>query len=404
MVCARDRDSEFKDAILDACLHCYSVDPQCEGTRAAYMLELVGLLPDRNWYCDAVLKSLEDSGDDYDAVQRFHFATYMAMDGDRRAKEALYRNFNPGPAHGEAIGIDFIRLDGLQGFLFAAEKIGALLRTQRDGVRSGWFWRHAVETCGAEEVRTVLGAAAEINPGLEAYRSHVEEKPKDREPLGVIRKISWTALKPTLSRRGILELWEWGESASEADLESAAQDLANSPSRDETLQFLKIFKRRTFPLDPSVICGFACSCDKEVAEEAAWALAMIAHPQARETAFRLITQRLPGRDSAIKILTRNWQRGDHALALEWFLTETDRYIRHSMQRALDQLQEQHPDPESEPAMLLAAYEHGTCSFCRRYTIERLLTLNLLTPQLREECQYDANEDIRDLMKSSALPS
>src|SRR5688572_28298248 len=50
---ARDHDVRpFRDVILDACLHCYSADPRTEGTRAGYMLELVNLLPDRQFYCD----------------------------------------------------------------------------------------------------------------------------------------------------------------------------------------------------------------------------------------------------------------------------------------------------------------------------------------------------------------
>jgi len=62
---ARDNDVRpFRDVILDACLHCYSADPQSEGTRAGYMLELVNLLPDRQFYCDEVLNSLSNSGDD----------------------------------------------------------------------------------------------------------------------------------------------------------------------------------------------------------------------------------------------------------------------------------------------------------------------------------------------------
>jgi hypothetical protein len=52
---------EFRDVILDACLHCYSYDIQIEGTRASYMHDLVGYLPDRDSYYGQVLKSSQDS-------------------------------------------------------------------------------------------------------------------------------------------------------------------------------------------------------------------------------------------------------------------------------------------------------------------------------------------------------
>lgn len=67
------------------------------------MLELVNLLPDRQFYCDEVLNSLPHSGDDWDAVQRFHFATHMAFDGDERAKRLL--NTLKKETLGEIVGI-----------------------------------------------------------------------------------------------------------------------------------------------------------------------------------------------------------------------------------------------------------------------------------------------------------
>src|SRR5580658_1681610 len=79
----RDHDvSRFRETILDACLHCYAVDPQCEGTRALYMFELIDLTPEKNYYHAEILRVLRNCGDDWDAVQRFRLASYMAMDGD----------------------------------------------------------------------------------------------------------------------------------------------------------------------------------------------------------------------------------------------------------------------------------------------------------------------------------
>ena len=90
LIYARDHDiREYRDVILDACLHCYSYDVQIEGTRADYMYELVALLPDKAFYHDAVLDALAASGDDNDAVQRFRFAARVAMDGDEHAKRMM---------------------------------------------------------------------------------------------------------------------------------------------------------------------------------------------------------------------------------------------------------------------------------------------------------------------------
>lgn len=125
---ARNHDvREYRDLILDACLRCYSYDVQVEGTRADYMYELVGLLPDKVFYRDAVLNALATTEVDNDAIQRFRFAARLALDGDQRATRMMRDNYNPGPSRGESIGINFLDVDGIQGLLFVAEKIGAAL-------------------------------------------------------------------------------------------------------------------------------------------------------------------------------------------------------------------------------------------------------------------------------------
>jgi len=88
---AREHDVRpFRDLILDACLNCYAIDPQGEGTRADYMFELVSLLPDKEFYWDAVLNALADSGDDWHAKQRFRFVNLLAIGGDERAKRHVF--------------------------------------------------------------------------------------------------------------------------------------------------------------------------------------------------------------------------------------------------------------------------------------------------------------------------
>ncbi len=47
----------------------------------------------------------------------------------------MYESFNPGPRMAEETGIDFVQIDGLKGFLFVAEKLGALLIAKPDEVK-----------------------------------------------------------------------------------------------------------------------------------------------------------------------------------------------------------------------------------------------------------------------------
>ena len=113
---ARDHSVEgFRNVILDACLHCRAYDAQMEGTRASYMLDLLALIPGKESYYDEVLNALPGSGDDWDAAQRFHFAACLALDGNDRAKRVMYEELHPGPQKGEAIAIEFLQMDGIDG-------------------------------------------------------------------------------------------------------------------------------------------------------------------------------------------------------------------------------------------------------------------------------------------------
>lgn len=403
IIYARDNDVQaFRDVILDACLHCYSVDAQSEGTRASYMLDLVNLLPDRQFYCDQVLSALPNSRDDWDAAQRFHFAAYLSFDGHARARQVMYESFKPGPNLGEAIAIDFVRMDGLKGFLFAAAKIGELLITRPDEVDEGWLWMQAKEICGEEEARKSLSEAGATDPRIEAYRLAAmagEDNGGNRRTSEEIKTLSYEQLQPKLLDIRPFRLRVWGKRAGTDDLERAAYGLLAAQAPKEQLQYLRIFSGRPFPLDPRFLLELSLSTNEELAYAAPVALAQITHPSVRNLAFRLVDNRLVGRQVAIAMLDQNWQPNDHEVVLSWFEAESDRNARHYMERDLMHFWEHHPEPASEIRMLYSIYEKGPCSFCRESVVRRLIELDSLSASMRAESAYDANEDIRHLVGS-----
>jgi hypothetical protein len=205
-------------------------------------------------------------------------------------------------------------------------------------------------------------------------------------------------LKPKLPEMTFTWITSWGERASDEEVERAAHGLI--AARDPKVQFahLRIFARRRFPLDIQVLLGLVEVDQEPVALAAAKALSQITHPAVRELAFRLVDTRAPGRRGAIELVGRNFQPGDHAVALGWFKAEQDLEARHSMGMDLTDFWERHPDEESEVSMLRALYELGPCSFCREGAVRRLIERNALTEQMRVECAYDANDEIRKLIE------
>ncbi|HEY1755693.1 MAG TPA: hypothetical protein VGG72_09885 [Bryobacteraceae bacterium] len=398
---ARDNHVQpFRDVILDACLHSRGVDPQCEGARADYMFELVNILADRQFYFDEVLRALPKAGDDWDAMQLFRFAACMVFDGDERAKKVMYESFEPGPNRGEGIAINFVQMDDLKGFLFAASKLGALLLADPGSklwANGEWPMSVAIENCGEEETNAALLEAAATDTAIAAYRAQIAKYAED-EPSREVRAKETYALRYDQLRSKLsgsrAALTIWGKHASDAELERAAHGLLSAQTPEEQIQHLPIFRWRPFPLGPSGLIELCLSQDERLGCAAADALTQIAHPSIREAAFRLIRDRLPAREHAIEMLNRNFEPNDHEVAMNWFETETDSESRHRMEMDLQQLWKDHPEPASEPRMLRALYERGPCSFCRRYVVERLIEINELSESMRAECAFDANEDVR----------
>lgn len=290
---AKDNDvGKFRDVILDACLHCYAYDPQSEGTRADYMLELVGLTPEKDFYSGKVLKALPGSGDDWDAVQRFRFAACLAFEGNELAKRAMYENYAPGPKRGEGIGINFVHMDGLDGLLFAAEKMGALLMSTPEGVDVGWLLGHSINEFGEQEVWDALEKAAAQNPRVEAYQLEVKTREGRRlGKSGVSIDVTYEQLKPKLAEMVFTWIGSWGERASDVEIERAAHGLVAAREPKDQLAHLRIFARRHFPLDIQILLRLVEVDRERVGFAAAKALSQITHQAVRDLAFRLVDTR-----------------------------------------------------------------------------------------------------------------
>jgi len=287
---ARDHNVEgFRNAILDACLHCRAYDAQIEGTRASYMLDLLDLMPGKEFYYDEVLNVLPGSGDDWDAVQRFHFAACLALDGNERAKRGMYESYNPGPKKGEAIAIEFLQMDGIDGLLFASEKIGALLMATTEKVDLGWLMSAAKETVGEQETREALRKAGAENPRIEAYRLADEESRDhldDRlRKSGEMMSATYEQVKPKLPEMTPVWIASWGARANDGELEHAARGLAAARSPKEQYAHLRIFARRLFPLDIKLLFSLVDVEEERVGLAATSALSEIIHPEVRQLAF-----------------------------------------------------------------------------------------------------------------------
>lgn len=401
VVYAAEHDVEcFRDIIVDLCLHCRAYDPMFDGTHAAYALTLLDQIPAREDYYKLVLEALPESGDDYDAVHRFHIAVCLAMEGDTDAKRAVYDHYNPGPERGVHIALDFVNIDGLNGLLFVAGKLGGLMQTSNPELDVDWLVSRSIEQLGESEVRAALIEASASDPRVDAFRLAVENsirrKKRTLEGASAIRASTYVELKPSLPKFNRGQLLRWGRSAPTAELELAARGLIESGERDEQLRHLWIFLDASFPLEPHFLIELVDSADVILARAAAAVLANVQHPAVRDLAMRLMRRHHPHRAYAVDLLARNFEAGDPDTVLTWFEQEEDIDVQHQMD--LFEFWKKHPHVDSEVRMLNLVYEITPCTLCRECAVARLIELNALTDQMRIECAYDSSEGTRKLVE------
>jgi hypothetical protein len=161
---------------------------------------------------------------------------------------------------------------------------------------------------------------------------------------------------------------------------------------------LAIFRRRRFPLDHSILFQFAHSSNEQIQWAALSALAQITDPAVRDLAICLVQTKARWRELAINLLRLNFRPGDHEIVLEWFGTEGEMETLHTESRGLVAFWSANPSEELHNRMLLSLYEKCPCSFCREDAVSSLIERNALPKHIRAECVWDANEDIRELVK------
>src|SRR5437870_3493723 len=104
----------YRDAILNACLHNMALDRQFEGSRAAYMLDVIHLTGQQSFYRQQILSALNNlqpDADDHDVDQLLNFARLFALQGDSEARDLIYTALNQTVSHYSA-ALQIIDMDG----------------------------------------------------------------------------------------------------------------------------------------------------------------------------------------------------------------------------------------------------------------------------------------------------
>ncbi|MDX2268759.1 MAG: hypothetical protein NW208_11680 [Bryobacter sp.] len=339
----RIKIERFEDVVLRACLHCDSLDVQIEGTRASYLFELLTTIRNQRRIKAAVRQALNTPRDNRHTLQHFRLAVLWAKNGDKAFRQTLLQNFAPGPEYGESIVTSLVELDGWEGFLLAARRIGqAVLHNPHKNRVTGELQACANWEFGEERVASELTALASTNRALQAYS------------------------------RGLQ---------------------ATRPMPEDV----------RFPGDAEALVQSTNSPDASVQRRAYSILAKNPPSNARDIALQLIASKSPHRIYALPLLFHNKEQADLDLARQLYSSERNREYKNAYGRDLAKHLD-HLAPSTEVNNLLnLLYESIPCSHCRFKVVQLLFRNHALPEAYREECRYDANEDIRDIVNTIGGP-
>jgi|GEM_PF-3202849 len=408
--------AQYRDVILDACLHNYAYDKQCEGSRTDYLYPLLKVSNELDYYRESIIRAIPDEQDYDDSEQLLDFAVLFAREGCEQARSAIYdklhrRNTDALPR--DLAGVSqIIELDGISGLIHCLEYIESnpdLIGAYQDD----YLIRQAEEVTSIEEVRLALIEAVQNKPavarmlaGIDEYsiewtaeeivrrRNEMRENHKSLSDI-ISSETTWEELKKRPEFNRLVP--SWSRLASDSEFERAAQELESITDLKQLTVYLLLFVKRPFPLDPNKLIKLVDYPDEGVVWRALTDLEIIHHPDVRALFMRIIE--VPElSDQAVGLLRSNYETGDDQIIIHLLEVENDLDNLHRLCGDTNHTYQENPVPEGiEP--LLLVFEKVPCALCRHTCLEIIQSLAEIPDWMIEECRYDADSGTREIAES-----
>lgn len=408
----KDKDlTEYRDLILDNCLHNRAYDVQCEDNRAEYLYPLISQSADAKFYRDEIIKALGEENDDYSFYQIFDLARLYALDGDEFARLAMYERFERRVAEDSTGAGAIISVDGVEGLLYVIQQLDKYAN-DKFVEDCCYYIRNAEDQLSVAGVSQALKDAAEDNsfiadilyklePEYSPYWSPEEidrrrEEKRERlfADLDDVEDMDWEEVKnhKSFSRMAV----RWARLAPYSEFVKAAEDFLVEDDIEQITVYLKMYQICPFPLHPQKLIDLVSSPSLKITSKALNALAIIKHDDVRSLFQQLYNDSEWAYMSA-KLLRQNYMDDDYKLIDALVKRETDPDRLHRMLFDVQDVYKDNPVQEAIGS-LMQAYEKNPCSFCRYFVFKSINELDAVPDWMIEECFYDVDKGTRLLAR------
>lgn len=402
IVLLKDNPSiDFDEYILEACTKNLAYDPQCEGSRAEYLFEILSLAKNKEKISNQILTELRlPSKPHWDVHLVFDIAEFLAKEGNENARKAIYERF----ANNCKEGFDnietntLISLDGLKGLEFTAETQGKLLDVDSEYWVDGYDIEFCEDCYPDSKPKEYLEKKASENRYIKMYLSEIEEvdslSDKRREK-NTKRSLS-EMLK--LIERGIKVPIFSGKWLSKKETEYLCQCLLKDVKEDVIEQYLNLLMRTKHPVEAITTLPLLESKNSIIKHRALRILSKIKHSKIRE----LIDKNYDNHEyllDNISLFVSNCTERDVTALLTIFETlENDDEIHSYVQTMKDIIIQ--GDIKFPNEIFHSIYLKNNCAICRASLVRESVLSENISSKLLLELEYDCDPETRQLAKEN----
>lgn len=399
--------ASYVEALIHACLNNLSFDPQTDEPRAEWLLDLLTEMNVANGLAGRFLAELAGSSDFWNISQLADLAVLYAERGVSGAREALYEKFDKQDiAETWLLGLPLVRLDGMQGLLHVANKVGEKLLAVGTTWEDSQLLDEAKLLVGETVVLAELEKAAADNRNIAHYMNCVanylkEEEARQRGLMKPSKKLTGGDLMKAVDNPA-LPVFHFAtllKQVSAADIAQIFENLCAQEDGQVIKRYLRVFRWRPFPMVNDRLLALAGDAKTEVdlRRELLSCFALLQERQVRDLALQLLNyEPVTGAPlGAIRLLQHNYMAGDSELILNAVQEITaPQAIEDVCLQILEVTEEVRLSELS--ACLYWVYEHSPVPATRQDAFAFLCKFDTTEEWLIEEAKHDVNETIRDL--------
>lgn len=384
------------ELIIEACTHNLAYDPQCDGTRANYLFEILKLSKNKEVIEDTVIENLLHAYEDgWDTTLLFDFGRVLAFNGNRKARKALYERYskNIEPDYDFSETDALVLLDGLKGLEFTAEIQGKNIKLDSKYWIDDWLLEVCQEYYPSSSPKQYLIDKSLNNVHLHTYLSKLEETTSLRENRKPRPQWTFSSITELIRKRKPIGHYA-GKNLKEHELIKLVGDFQKECDEKKIELYLRVFSKVKYLGDISYIISFISSKNSRIANLALSVLGHTNDPIIRDIIENNYTDLNFLKDN-LQLFVSNYKFKDIDLLsciIDHLKNEDE---THSVVGDVIDILE-YNTIEKPSKLLNPLYRINNCSICRKRMIKILMRSGDLSDDIFRELKHDCDEEIREL--------